>query len=74
MGGGPQDSDSAETEKYTPVGDPGGVCFSILVMLPLSASLGKESQRLYSNWLKTKNSVKGQNEVVRGEGELEGDM
>lgn len=55
VGGGPQVSDSAETEKYTPVGDPGGACSSILVTLPLSTSLGKESHRLYSNWLKTQN-------------------
>ena len=54
LGWGLQDLDSAETEKYTLVYSPRGVCFSILTMLLLSITFS-EDHGPYFNSLETKN-------------------
>ena len=54
LGWGLQDLDTAETEKYTLVYSPWGVCFSILTTLPLSITFTK-GHGPYFNWLETKN-------------------
>ena len=54
LGWGLQDLDTAETEKYTLVYSPWGVCFSILTTLPLLITFTK-GHGPYFNWLETKN-------------------
>lgn len=48
-----------DSKMHCLVGDPWGVCLSILVRLPLSTTPGKESHCAYSHWLDTKNYQAG---------------